>query len=770
MAKSCESSMLSCRIGRLKLRNAKRQSSHSKSCSAQTQAIENLTNEDWIHVEWLVIFHLGSKCSALENQCAYHECVNARRIWMHISSCQSVHCLVTLCQPLRKLWGHYCHWKVDLISREEAMSSELLEDVQHPLKRMRVEQSESAIPSFTNEDCTNEVQYPISEHTSQVKGDISFTSSGGLSSQATNEDCTERNEGASLLEYFIPEQIRTHINSLRQFVGPTKSKAEQCQEMQNSSNQSRCQLCCMEHLSFALREAIYYTTSNGGKQSYICPRCFRGACGESIEVEGFQVFKSNFVEKTNIDELNEEWVQCSGCGSWNHQICALFNKRSYSGQTEYACPYCFLKEVEGGKQNPLPQSDLHSAKDLPTTILSDHLEQRLLRRLKLGERRKGKSIREEVPGAKDLVIRVFLSVDQKLQVNQHFLEIVKDESYSSEFPYKSKAILLFQKIEGVDVCLFCMYVQEYGSECPYPNNRRVCLSYVDSVKYFQPAIKSITGEALRTFVYSEILVGYLEYCKRRGFMSCHIWVCPPTKEDDYILYCHPEIQKTPKLDRLHEDIVVEHTNMYEQFFVRTGEKKAKVTLTSVPYFDGNYFSRRADGKTPASKVAPKYSTQVIVANDTAKVALLTQKLGDSISKKREDFIVVHMQHACKYCGEFELSRKLRVCMLCENFYLCENCYEAKQNVDCNNRIPCNRRGKHSFSLVEMNDPPSTTKDKDAFLGFCVDNHLQFDTLRRAKHSSFVIIDTLHDNFCKSLHCQPLKGQVENNEVSRKGVC
>ncbi|ERN15620.1 hypothetical protein AMTR_s00048p00185950 [Amborella trichopoda] len=84
--------------------------------------------------------------------------------------------------------------------------------------------------------------------------------------------------------------------------------------------------------------------------------------------------------------------------------------------------------------------------------------------------------------------------------------------------------------------------------------------------------------------------------------------------------------------------------------------------------------------------------------------------------------------------------------------------------------------------VEMNDPPSSTQDKDgilqsamfytpqAFLGFCIDNHLQFDTLRCAKHSSFVIIDTLHDNFRKSLHCQPLKGQAENNEVSRKGVC
>ncbi|ERM95800.1 hypothetical protein AMTR_s03073p00008220, partial [Amborella trichopoda] len=63
-----------------------------------------------------------------------------------------------------------------------------------------------------------------------------------------------------------------------------------------------CNLCDL-HVK---RDAIYYTASNGGKQSYICPRCFRGARGESIEVEGFQVFKSNFVEKKNIDELNEE--------------------------------------------------------------------------------------------------------------------------------------------------------------------------------------------------------------------------------------------------------------------------------------------------------------------------------------------------------------------------------------------------------------------------------------------------------------------------------
>ena len=81
---------------------------------------------------------------------------------------------------------------------------------------------------------------------------------------------------------------------------------------------------------------------------------------------------------------------------------------------------------------------------------------------------------------------------------------------ATEFPYCAKSIYLFQKLDGLDVCLFAMHVQEYGMDCPAPNRGKVYISMIDSVKLFQPE------GPLRGKVYQEVIIGYLQYAKEIG--------------------------------------------------------------------------------------------------------------------------------------------------------------------------------------------------------------------------------------------------------------
>ncbi|KAL3615302.1 hypothetical protein CASFOL_040963 [Castilleja foliolosa] len=611
-------------------------------------------------------------------------------------------------------------------------------------------------------------------------------------------------KGVSMTELFTPEQVRQHITGLRQWVGQSKAKAEKNQAIGHSMSENSCQLCAVEKLAFEppptycipcgariKRNAMYYTIGAGETRHYFCIPCYNETRGDTIAVDGTAIPKARMEKKKNDEETEEWWVQCDKCEAWQHQICALFNgRRNDGGQADYTCPNCYIEEVERGERVPLPQSAVLGAKDLPRTILSDHLEQRLFAKLKQEKleraRVQGKSY-DEVPGAESLVVRVVSSVDKKLEVKPRFLEIFQEENYPPEYPYKSKVVLLFQKIEGVEVCLFGMYVQEFGSECQQPNHRRVYLSYLDSVKYFRPEVRTVSGEALRTYVYHEILIGYLEYCKKRGFTSCYIWACPPLKGEDYILYCHPEIQKTPKSDKLREwylamlrkaakeNIVVELTNLYDHFFISTNECKAKVTAARLPYFDGDYWPGAAedmisqlqeeDGrklhkkgimKKTITKRALKAAGQTDFSGNASKDILLMHKLGETISPMKEDFIMVHLQHACSHCCILMVSGNRWSCKQCKNFQLCDKCYDVERKREDRERHPTNLKDKHPLYPVEITGVTEDTKDKDeileseffdtrqAFLSLCQGNHYQYDTLRRAKHSSMMVLYHLHN--------------------------
>ena len=237
------------------------------------------------------------------------------------------------------------------------------------------------------------------------------------------------------------------------------------------------------------------------------------------------------------------------------------------------------------------------ASDLPHSTMTAFIEKKIEDRLEEAYEERavltGRKV-EDVEKCPQLSLRQVSVLDKMHTVRDGVLERYKHKSYPPEFPCRTKCVVLFQNIDGQDVILFGMYVYEYGWQCPQPNQRRVYISYLDSVHYFRP-------RQYRTIVYQEIIASYLEYVKSRGFHTAHIWACPPLKGDDYILYCHPQDQKTPRDDRLrhwYDDIlklcqergvVHELSDLYSEFL-----SNPENDATVLPYFEGDYWVSEAE--------------------------------------------------------------------------------------------------------------------------------------------------------------------------------
>ena len=376
-----------------------------------------------------------------------------------------------------------------------------------------------------------------------------------------------------------------------------------------------CSLCGSEKLNFEppifycngitcsskrIRRNSYYYV--GGKNKYHwCHQCY----GELKENQSIQMpdctIKKETLQKKKNDEVREEsWVHCDRCNRWIHQICGLFNTRENKDtRSEYVCPRCTVDErKKSGKSEGT--SRMPMAEDLQRTKLSEYLEAHVSKKVEeyydiaAKEKAEAESIsfeeaRKVVSSGGAITIRQTTSMDRKLEVRERMKSRYAFKNYPSEFTFRCKCIIVFQNLDGVDVILFGLYVYEHDEKNPPPNKNLVYISYLDSVHFMRP-------RKMRTFVYHEILLAYLDYVRRKGFATAHIWACPPLKGDDYILYAKPEDQKTPRDDRLRQwyfdmleeaqrrGLVGKVTNMYDLYFANT-----KFDATVVPYLDGDYF-------------------------------------------------------------------------------------------------------------------------------------------------------------------------------------
>ena len=341
------------------------------------------------------------------------------------------------------------------------------------------------------------------------------------------------------------------------------------------------------------------------------------------------------------------------------------------------------------------------------------------------------------------------------------------KGYPEEFSYRCKCIVVFQSIDGVDVVLFALYVYEHGDDNPLPNKKTVYVSYLDSVHFMKP-------RKMRTFIYHEILISYLDYARCKGFEQAFIWACPPLKGDDYIFYAKPEDQKTPKdvrlrqwyLDMLEDcqgrNIVGKVTNMYDQYF-----NDKSLDAAAVPYFEGDYFpgeaeniikdlndenTKRSSGGGKKKKKSGDAITSLVPEKsymDGGRDPVM-QKFCDAISGMKESFIVAFLN--CKDAKPENLVvptkiTEYRELKMLENVKSEDGKPSKKRDAYGNEiRVSADEKQVDRFGrpIVVLDDDTEEIdceffNTRQSFLDLCRGNHYQFDELRRAKHTSMMVL-------------------------------
>ncbi len=166
------------------------------------------------------------------------------------------------------------------------------------------------------------------------------------------------------------------------------------------------------------RNATYFSDTK--KQNHWCEDCYKLlGDDEQIVLDDNSEIKKNQLQSLKNDRIPEEaWVQCDDCGSWVHQICALFNGRKSKTSIAYKCPKCHVRAAHNGDVN---EDSMKGAKDVPHCKMSMALEKGLQVALSAAYTERagdlGVSV-HEVEKAHGLAVRVVSNMEKKHVVRE----------------------------------------------------------------------------------------------------------------------------------------------------------------------------------------------------------------------------------------------------------------------------------------------------------------------------------------------------------------
>ena len=353
---------------------------------------------------------------------------------------------------------------------------------------------------------------------------------------------------------------------------------EGCQSLEHSL------LICAGHqcLGTKIRRGINYFCSKDGTKTW-CHKCYSNlppVLSHEDEFDGSVIHKRDLLKRKNDEDVAEKWIKCGECNRSVHRVCAFANE-FFTNESTFVCPLCTNSTL------PLPALNQHlewrkktkaevgsvysflSGKEQPElvedVIAGTYMDSRKLPNCNIASfieaKVKERMVELECPSGSEetVTIRVIGDYSKKFDLpdvilrhyrregaikEPNFDGIIEFEEPPSSVTYQSKVIAMFQRIDGMDVCIFSMFVQEYDECVDDPNQKkRVYVAYIDSVEHFRP-------RSLRTHIYKEILTAYLATAKVRGFEYAHIWSCPPTRGNSFVFWMHPQSQRTPSKDHL----------------------------------------------------------------------------------------------------------------------------------------------------------------------------------------------------------------------------